>query len=289
MKKVLVIGLSGESVFLNIKHFNNDGETIKVKDKFVEPGGKGFNQAITLGSLGANVSFITTFGNNGYKEECMKVLNRYNVKIYEITKDCAGSYAVITVDENGNNNVMVYEGASKDVTFDDVLFYKNALDKADIYLLQLEYPSEVITEVIRYGFEHRKEIILNPAPMNNLKYDILNMVNIIIPNKYENSFIDINKIDNPEIICTLGQEGVMYHSQTKSKKYDAKKVDAVDTTGAGDVFNASLVFSLASGKTIDESIRFAICASAIKVTRKGICEAIPSLEEVRKFMEERRL
>ena len=104
-KKILVIGLSGESVFMHIDHMNENGETIKADLKNTEPGGKGYNQAVALGKLGADVSFITALGNDYYRNECIKVLKEHNVKEYIVDKNVPSSYAVIIVDKEANNNV----------------------------------------------------------------------------------------------------------------------------------------------------------------------------------------
>ena len=286
-KKILVIGLSGESVFLNIDHFNKNGETINALNRHVEPGGKGYNQAIALGKLGADVSFITTFGNGTYKDECVKHLNINNVKTYNIEKSNLGSYAVIIVDRDGNNNVICEKGASKDVTFEDIMKYKEILDDSDIYLLQLEYNEEVMKKVIEYGHQNGKTIVLNPAPRCHLDIDTLKKVNILTPNEFEITFINKEELNDVHIVCTMGDKGSRYQYKGIIKDYNSRKVKAIDTTGAGDIFNAGLVYSLSLNNEDSKNIinmashiNFATCCSACKVKKKGIVNAIPSLDEV---------
>ena len=157
-KKILVIGLSGESVFLNLDHFNKPGETIQAVDKKTEPGGKGYNQAIALGKLGCDVTFITALGNDGYSDECIRVLKENNVKPCIVYKNIPGSYAVISVDSKGENNVIVYKGASELITFEDIYNnYKQNLDSAEIILLQLEFNEELTTQLIDYLYEKDKK------------------------------------------------------------------------------------------------------------------------------------
>lgn len=173
-KKILVIGLSGESVFLNLDHFNKPGETIQAIDKKTEPGGKGYNQAIALGKLGCDVTFITALGNDGYSDECIRVLKENNVKPCIVYKNIPGSYAVISVDSKGENNVIVYKGASELITFEDIYNnYKQNLDSAEIILLQLEFNEELTTQLIDYLYEKDKIIVVNPAPRNYLSVETL--------------------------------------------------------------------------------------------------------------------
>lgn len=287
-KKILVIGLSGESVFLDIDHFNKNGETINALKRHVEPGGKGYNQAIALGKLGADVSFITTFGKGSYGDECLKYLNINNVKTYNINKDSLGSYAVIIVDKDGNNNVICEKGASSEVTFDDIMKHKSVLDACDIYLLQLEYNEDAMKKVIEYGYQNGKTIILNPAPRCYLDTETLKKVNVLTPNEFEISFIKKEELTDVHIICTKGDKGSQHIYNGLVHNYSCKKVKAIDTTGAGDVFNAGLVYALSQDnslyKNIDKYINFATSCSACKVMKKGIVDAIPSLEDVIKMM-----
>lgn len=282
IKKIVVIGLSGESVFLNIDHFNNDGETIKAISKNIEPGGKGYNQAIALGKIGADVSFITVLGNDNYREECIRVLRNHNVKEYIIDKDIPSSYAVIIVDKNANNNVIVYPGASSCVTFADVLKYKSVIDDADIVLIQNEYPEELTKQIIDYCYDKEKTIVFNPAPKCELDYYTLCKVTYITPNEFELSQLRCNK--DLKVICTLGGSGVKFIDGNNEKLYPACNVKAIDTTGAGDIFNAGFCYMLSLNKDLDECIKFAIYCSGYAVTKSGVIDSIPTYDEVVKFM-----
>lgn len=281
-KKILVIGLSGESVFLNLDHFNKPGETIQAIDKKTEPGGKGYNQAIALGKLGCDVTFITALGNDGYSDECIRVLKENNVKPCIVYKNIPGSYAVISVDSKGENNVIVYKGASELITFEDIYNnYKQNLDSAEIILLQLEFNEELTTQLIDYLYEKDKIIVVNPAPRNYLSVETLQKVNILTPNEFELSLLDISKI-KATVITTLGNKGAKLEKD--NKLFSSYKVKAIDTTGAGDIFNAGLVCQISKGKTIEEAIDFANACSALEVTKKGVVDAIPTYDEVIKFM-----
>lgn len=282
LKKIVVIGLSGESVFLSVDHLNKDGETIKAKSKNTEPGGKGYNQAVALGKLGADVSFITALGNDNYRHECIKVLKDYNVKDYIINKDIASSYAVIIVDEKANNNVIVYPGASSLVTFDDIIKYKNVIDEADIILIQNEYPEDVTKQIIDYCYSLDKLIVFNPAPKCTLEYDTLKKTTYLTPNEFELSYLKEYK--DLKIVCTLGKSGVKYIDNNNEKLYDSCKVDAVDTTGAGDIFNAGFCYMISQGYSTDEAIKFAIACSGHAVTINGVIDSLPSYNDAIKLL-----
>ena len=185
MSKVVVIGLSGDSEFLSVNHFNYPGETVQAIDKFSEPGGKGYNQATFLGSLGVDVSFITALGNDIQAEECLNELKNHNVKPYIIHKELPTDYAVIITNESGENNVVVYNKTSNTVTYNDILKYRDVIDSADYLLLQLEYPYDVTKKIIDYAYEKGIKIILNPAPAKELDLDLLRKISILVPNEYE--------------------------------------------------------------------------------------------------------
>lgn len=293
MKKVVVIGLSGESVFLSCDHFNKLGETVQAKSIMREPGGKGYNQALALGKIGADVSFITALGNDSYVKTCLEVLNKNNVKVYPIYKNINSSYAVITTDKNGENNVLVYHGASDLVTFDDIMEYRDVIKKADVILLQLEYPFEVICKVIEYAYSIGIDVVLNPAPTHNLSQEIIDKVDIITPNEFEllhmcNSF-DINeamnKIVGTTIVCTRGSKDIYIKENGKINTLKINHVQAIDTTGAGDIFNAFLVYFLYYIESnVFKACEFARVASGISVLHKGVCNAIPTIDEVKRMV-----
>ena len=292
MNKILVIGLSGQSEFLSVDHFNKPGETLTAQVRFTEPGGKGYNQALALGKIGANVSFITCLGNDSYADTCIDVLKEFNVNVYPIYKDTPCDFAVIMTNVEGENNVCVYHGASSLCRFNDVMKYKDVIDNSDIILLQLEYPMEVTEEVIKYAYKNNKKVILNPAPYNpKFNKDLLKMIYAITPNEFElcnlagcdNTMDAIKKLDIDNIICTQGSKSVVVKSEGKIKKIDVRKVKAIDTTGAGDIFNAYFVYNLDKG--IYESSRIASIASTLSVLKKGVVNAIPGLIDVKRFME----
>ena len=294
MGRVVVIGLSGDSEFLTVDHFKYPGETIQAITKFSEPGGKGFNQAAFLGSLGVDVSFITTLGKDMQAEECVAELKKLNVKPYVITKEMPTDYAVIITNHLGENNVVVYNKASSKVTYNDIMKYKDIIDNAEYLLLQLEYPYEVTKRIIDYAYEKGIKVILNPAPARLIDLDILRKVSILIPNEYEISHIinsqalsrlelmkELEQYGLETCICTRGSRAVEYYSNGSLKRIPVPDRDTpVDTTGAGDVFCGGLVYGLTRNMKMESAISFAVNASSLSTTKHGVLHSFPTREEV---------
>lgn len=293
MDKVVVIGLSGNSQFITVNHFNYPGETVKATDKFSEPGGKGYNQATFLGSLGVDVSFITALGNDNEAEECIAELKNHNVKPYIINKELPTDYAVIVTNDEGENNVIVYNQTSSTVTYNDVMKFRDVIDNADILLLQLEYPYDVTKKIIDYAYNKGIKVILNPAPAIQLDLDVIRKVSILIPNEYELSHIiessavtrlelmkELEQYGLDTCICTRGSRAVEYYHDGKLKRLPVPDITPVDTTGAGDVFCGGIVYGLLKNLNVESCVKFAICASNLSTLKHGVLNSFPTLDEI---------
>ncbi len=285
--KVLVIGLSGESVFLNVDHFNNIGETIHTKNRFVEPGGKGYNQAIGLGRLGVDVSFISIVGNDSYSKTIKDVLVENNVKPLLIKKDSLSDYAVIVTDKTGENHVIVDSSLSSTITFSDILMFDKEIQECDIILLQNEYPKDVLYSIIDYYYKLGKTIVLNPAPRLELNEEYIKKIDYIIPNEFELTSLAKDHVYETlynkglkHIICTRGSKDVCYYNGSYHY-FEVEKVNVVDTTGAGDSFCSGIVYGIANNMDIFDTIRFAIKVSAYKITKKGAISGLPYLADIK--------
>ena len=295
MEKVVVIGLSGDSEFLSVNHFNYPGETVQATDKFSEPGGKGYNQATFLGSLGVDVSFITALGNDIQAEKCLVELKKRNVKPYIISKELPTDYAVIITNDAGENNVVVYNKTSNTVTFNDIMKYRDVIDSADYLLLQLEYPYEVIKKIIDYAYDKGIKIILNPAPAKELDLDLIRKVSILIPNEYELTHLiptkamtrlelmkELEQYGLDTCICTRGSRSVEYYHDGRLKRIPVPdQVTPVDTTGAGDIFCGGLIYGLINNMNMLSAIEFAIHSSNLSTAKHGVLNSFPTLDEVK--------
>lgn len=298
MADVAIIGLSGESIFLEVDEFHKPGETITAKSVHVEPGGKGYNQAACLLKLGTSVSYLSTVGCDIYAEECIKYLDQKHATLFfkKISEEKT-AIATILTDKYGNNQVTVYPGASKHLSRSHLNEFLNEIRIAKVLLLTLEIPLDVVYEAIKIANESNVKVILNPAPYKS-EFSILNMCDIITPNEIEakelfkiplnddifgySDYIKNNYLKDKlkTIIITLGSKGVLLITNDIVKHYKAMKVEAIDTTGAGDVFNASLTHFLVNGYSLDDAINYASIAASLSTTKKHVLNSLSDLNEV---------
>ncbi|NLO83420.1 MAG: ribokinase [Clostridiales bacterium] len=293
-KRVTVIGLSGQSIFIGVDRFPRIGETVSSTDVLIECGGKGFNQAITLARFGVDTAFISVVGDDEYGRECRKVMADAGVKTHFVQKPYGTSFAVIHRDKRGDNVVTVYKGVSGFITAADIENARELIVKSDFLLLQLELPIETVYAAVDIAEKHGVQAILNPAPAAQLNDDLLRRFCLITPNEIEARVLlkyDEDKELSPSelareffkkgihrFIITMGNKGALVGENGTATMIHAIEVEAVDTTGAGDVFNGALTAMLAKGYCLLDAAKFAVNASAISVTKKGVFDSIPTFE-----------
>lgn len=296
--KVTVIGLSGESIFLSVDEFHKMGETLHANSFNSEVGGKGYNQVLALKEFDCDVFFLSSIGSDFNGKNCEKFLNERNIKNLMVKKDIPTAIATILTNSKGDNQVTVYEGAVSLLNEEDVLLISEEIKTSKVLSLQLEVPLCANLQAAKIAKENNVKIIINPAPVINYSLELLQYADIITPNESEARKIfsldendDLEKIKEKiedlklnEVIVTLGEKGAVYFNKGETKYYSPLKVASVDTTGAGDIFNAMLVKMIALGKDVDEAIKYAIVASALSVTKKGVVNAIPLLSEIEEYI-----
>ncbi len=274
MSKISVIGICGMSIFMNVDHFHQKGETLIADGLFYEIGGKGINQAIAAARMGAEVSFLTAIGDDSNGAECEKVIKENNIKGLVAKKTGKKTaIAYILTDKTGENQVTEYQEAF--LNQDDVYSFESEIAKSEILLLQQEVPPEVNKAAIKIANKYGVKIILNPAPPREIDDKTAKSVYMVTPNKQESKFIDVSRFAN--CVTTLGDEGCSVNDKIFIK---GMKVKAVDTTGAGDTFNGVLAACLADGLPMEISAKYAVRASGISITRANVLNAIPYREEV---------
>lgn len=296
--KVTVIGLSGESIFLSVDEFHKIGETLHTKSLNSEVGGKGYNQVLALKKFDCDVFFLSSIGSDASGKKCEEFLNERNIKNLMIKKDIPTAIATILTNSKGDNQVTVYEGAVSLLNESDVLSVSEEIKTSKVLSLQLEVPLSVNLKAAKIAKENNVKIIINPAPVINYSLELLQYADIITPNESEaRKIFSLDENDNlekikekievlklNEVIVTLGEKGAAYFNKKEIKYFPPLKVAPIDTTGAGDIFNAMLVKMIALGKDIDEAIKYAIVASALSVTKKGVVDAIPLLTEIEEYI-----
>ncbi len=278
MAKISVIGICGNSIFMNVDHFHENGETLAASSVFEEIGGKGINQAIAAARMGAEVSFLAAIGDDTDGEKCIRCANDNGINGFFKTKENAKTtFACILTDKRGENRVTVYRVA--ELTPDDVLTFENEIEKSDVLLLQHEVPAKVNETAVRLAKKHNVKVILNPAPIRQIPDDIAESVFAVTPNEQERQAIDTSRFQN--CITTLGSRGCSINDETF---IESLNVQAIDTTGAGDTFNGVLAVCIAEAMDLKTACEYAVTASGLSVTKKYVLNSIPTRKEIEERM-----
>ena len=299
--KILVIGSSNTDMVICTGHLPLPGETVIGGTFFMNPGGKGANQAVTVARLGGRVSFICKTGSDIFGHQANQLFNEEGIDtsyVFSDTKNPSG-VALITVDTDAENCIVVAPGANAHLTPNDLKRSAEAVEAADIILLQLEIPMQTVEAAAMMAYRLGKKVVLNPAPASKLSAGLLETLYAITPNETEAEAISGIRITDERtaeeaarkiasmgvcnVIITLGAKGALVFDGKHCEVVPAYKIQAVDTTAAGDVFNGALVVALSEGRTLPEAVRFACKASAISVTRVGAQNSVPYRTEVDVF------
>lgn len=277
------------------------GETIMGKSFRQIPGGKGANQADAIARLGEDVMIIGCVGSDDMGNTLLESLKNDGVNVAAVRKaDCvATGIASITVDASGNNCIIVVPGANHMLSVEDLQAATEIIRKSEVVVAQLEVPIDTVRFAIKTARHMGKLTILNPAPAAELGEEILSYVDILVPNDTELELLSGMKVNDEtdiiraaqvllnkgvkELIVTLGSKGCMHINRSGSRKYPAYKVEAVDTTAAGDSFIGAIAVAISEGKGFEEAINFATAVGAITVTREGAQSSLPLREEVEAF------
>lgn len=300
MKNICVIGSLNMDLVVNVDTMPKPGQTI-IGSNFKEvPGGKGANQAVAMARLNGNVSMIGKVGEDGFGQTLINSLKNDKVDTtYIQTSKGATGVALITVDKNAQNSIVVSPGANFEVKEDDIDNNIEAIKNSDIVVLQLETPLNTIKYALNKAKELNKYTILNPAPAVKLDDEIIKNVDLLTPNETELEIIsgvsieteeDIQKAAQimiekgvKELIVTLGSKGSLYINKEKSMFKKAYKVEAVDTTAAGDSYTGALAVALSKDKNIEDAMDFASKVGALSVLKEGAQSSLPTLEDVKNF------
>jgi ribokinase len=298
MGEILVVGSLNMDLVINVNEMPKSGETIIGKNFEFSPGGKGANQAYAAGKLGGNVCMIGAVGKDSYGEKLIQNLKSVGVNTEGIKiVDCNTGTAFITVNNVGENSIVVVPGANSMLTKKDIDKNIKLIEDCHIVVMQLEIPIEVVQYVAKLAKEKGKIVILDPAPApKSLPEELLKDVDFIKPNETELqnlTSINTDSIENivraarkliengvGKVIVTLGSRGSMLITKETYKHFTVKKVKAVDSTAAGDSFTAAFALNLAKGQTYEKAIEFGNMVSGIVVTRKGAQTSIPTFKEV---------
>jgi ribokinase len=300
-KKLVVVGSCNTDMVIKADRLPIPGETVLGGVFFMNPGGKGANQAVAAARMGGNVTLISKTGNDVFGRQSVTLYDAENIKTDYIFSDPnnPSGVALITVDSFGENCIVVASGANASLCPSDIEKATAEIESSDLVLMQLEIPIDTVEYVAELANNKGIKVILNPAPARALSDKLLRNIYIIIPNKSEAEILSGIKVSDREtakqaadiisakgvdiVIITLGSQGALIKEHNDYHFVEAVKVDAIDTTAAGDVFCGTVCVGLAEGKSIRESVELAARASAITVTRMGAQSSIPTRVELTTF------
>lgn len=302
MNKICVLGSMNMDLVLKVKDMPKVGETILSKSFQKIAGGKGANQAVAAKRSGAEVFMISKIGKDENGRELRDKLVEDNIDVKYVFEDNfePTGMALIMVNDNGNNSIIVNAGSNMTLTKEEIYIAKEVIKDSDIIISQFETPEDITTEAFKIAKENKKITILNPAPAKKIKEDLLKYTDIIIPNETEAELltgIEIKDIEDAKeagkvfldkgvkfVIITLGENGAALIGKDFCEIVPAYRVNAIDTTAAGDSFIGGLSSKLdvenIGRETLSKAIRFGNKVSSIAVQRKGAQPSIPFLEEV---------
>lgn len=293
--RIVVIGSINIDYVAQVSNLPEKGETITARNYHISPGGKGANQAVAAKRLGADVLMIGALGNDSAGKDLYSRLEREGIDVSGILfTDTATGNAMITVDEKGSNTIIVYPGANAKLSQAWVEKYREEIKNADCVIAQLEIPMETVTASVKLAKEYGTRVILNPAPAKDIPMEIYKYVDIITPNETELAKLtgteDIKKgakalIDRgvKEVVVTLGDKGSYYLGSDRELNVEPALVNAIDSTAAGDSFNAALAVGLNEKLDIEAALNFSSIVGALTTTKVGAQDSLPYRDEVESF------
>lgn len=296
--RVVVVGSSNTDMIVRTQRLPLAGETVLGEDLVTAAGGKGANQAVAAARLGAEVAFVARLGCDNLAEASLLNFRREGMDVRYVFQDdqAPSGVALIIVGLNGQNIIAVSPGANRRLSPGDVEMAAGEFKRAKVVLLQLETPLETVQTAARLGRAAGARVILNPAPASPLPDELFRLVDILTPNESEAFLLSgestpeaaaasLLKCGPETVIITLGEAGALVAEKGRAMQRVAGfRVEAVDTTAAGDAFNGGLAAALARGEALPEAVRYAHAVAALSVTRLGAQPSLPRADEVMQFL-----
>jgi ribokinase len=303
--KIVIIGSSNMDLVVKSPRIPVKGETILGGDFIMTPGGKGANQAVAAAKLGADVYFVAKLGDDIFGRQSLSNFQKAGIRteyVYQ-AKDAPSGVALITVDDAGDNMIVVAPGANLKLSPHDVEKAQSAIASSGAVTAQLEVPLETVEFAARLASDASVPFVLNPAPAQKLSAEFLRMVDVLTPNETEAGILtgvevtdensaqiaakDLLHSGVKAVILTMGAQGYLLATEDAVEFVPSIKVNAVDATAAGDAFTGSLGVGLARGKTLREAALFANHVAALSVTKMGAQSSMPDAEQVENFINQR--
>lgn len=298
---VMVVGSLNLDLVATADRLPMTGETVFGREFAMFPGGKGGNQAVAAGKLGAKVTMVGCVGQDAFAQELVTSLKQNNVDTAYVRQvDTSTGTALITVGASGANTIVVVAGANAFCSKADVDKALKSFDKPGILLVQHEIPADTVEYAIEAAKKAGWTVILNPAPARAIPEHTLALVDIITPNETEAAVITGCQVNSPAeaitagkklislgvkaVIVTLGSQGAICITSNEIVQFPSIAVEAVDTTAAGDAYTGALAVALAEGRELKDSLQFAAVAAGLSVTQRGAQPALPWRREVDQYI-----
>jgi len=300
MGQVAILGVFVADTAYRASRMPKMGETILGNSFALGPGGKGSNQAVAAGNLGADVTIITRLAEDDFGKMALQTWENANVKgaIKYSNNSYTGAAYIFIDNATGDNAIIIAPGAASEISVQDIHDNSQLISTADVFLTQLEQPIEVAVEGLKLAKNNNKITILNPAPAATLPKEVFDLCDFITPNETETEALTGLRVRNEAEakiaadfladlgvktpIITMGEQGAFLHGHGLVPAFDVG--DVVETTGAGDAFNGGLAVSLSEGATSLEAVKFGCATASISVTRAGTAPSMPTREEVENIL-----
>ena len=300
MNKIICIGSSNTDMVVRSERLPRPGESVIGGGFVMAGGGKGANQAVAIARMGHKVIFAAAVGEDMFGDEAIARYRQYGVDTsYIVRKKTPSGIALIMVDAAAQNSISVALGANSELSVADVMPALDLIEPNDIVLIQLEIPMETVAACVAVAAAKGARVVLNPAPAAEVSADVLSKLYLITPNQTEAETLTGIEVRDEQsaraaaealrakgverVIITMGGDGALLDDGGRVEMVPAFRVNAVDTTAAGDVYNGAICAALAEGCSLRDAMIFGSKASAISVTRIGAQPSIPTREEVDKF------
>ncbi len=293
--KIVVVGSFNADLVSYMKRMPRPGETVHGERFATGAGGKGSNQAVAAARLGADVTFIGRVGNDVFAELAYEIWDAEGVKREFVKRDSdvATGVAPILVDSSGENMIVVVLGANRRIQQSDIDAARERIADADMLVVQLEVNLDIVPYALQTAKAYGVATILNPAPAAAISAETIQLADYLTPNEIELETLSSGDVDDvasaaralltrhdQTAVVTLGAEGARIVTPEDSLTVPTYAVDAVDTTGAGDTFNAALAVGLSEGAALEDAVRFANAAAALCVTKPGAADSAPYRADV---------
>jgi ribokinase len=294
--KIVVVGSSNTDLVLTCDRLPQPGETLLGGEFRQFSGGKGANQAVAAARAGAQTTFVGRCGADVYGEAARLGLDREGVNLSFFLEDKMRTSGVALIMIGGaerENLIAVAKSANDGVSRDDVMAASGIIRQAGAVVAQLEVPLDAVEAAAKLAQKYGVPFVLNPAPARELPASLLGRVDVLVPNRQEACLLAgketvdaaaevLMKRGCRQIVVTLAAEGVRIYNEKGRSDIPAIRVEPVDTVGAGDCFTGWLAVGIAEGLSIDQSVRRAVCAAAVSVTRHGAQPSMPKRDEISK-------